>query len=78
MSKLEKISPALVALIQPAVEEVRRTVQYANAAGVSRTIYIHPLMLGSHHRHFKDGVLVEVVRKGKRLDVLAAGGRLVY
>ena len=69
------MSPALVSLIHPAVEEVKRTVQYSNAAGVSRTIYFHPLMLGSHHSHFKDGVLVEVVRKGKRQDVLAAGGR---
>jgi translation initiation factor 2-alpha kinase 4 len=75
ISRLEKLSPALVALIQPAVEEVKRTVQYANAAGVSRKIFLHPLMLGTHHSHFKDGVLVEVVRRGKRLDVLAAGGR---
>jgi translation initiation factor 2-alpha kinase 4 len=77
MSKLEKVSPALVTLIQPAVDEVKRTVQYANAAGVARTIYFHPLMLGSHHTHFKDGVLVEMVRRGKRQDVLAAGGRYV-
>ena len=77
ISKLEKVSPALVSLIQSAVEELKRTVQYANAAGVSRTIYFHPLMLGSQHNHFKDGVLVEVVRKGKRQDILAAGGRQV-
>lgn len=32
-------------------------------------------MLGSHHTHFKDGVLVEIVRRNKHTDVLAAGGR---
>jgi eukaryotic translation initiation factor 2-alpha kinase 4 len=77
VSRLEKISPALAALIQPAIEEVKQTIQYANTAGVSRTIFFHPLMLGNHHNHFKDGVLVEVVRKSKRTDVLAAGGRFV-
>lgn len=77
ISRLEKMSPALVTLIEPAVEEVKRTARYANAAGVSRAIYFHPLMLGSHHSHFKDGILVEVVRRGKRQDVLAAGGRSV-
>jgi hypothetical protein len=75
VSWLEKVSPALVALILPAVEEVKRTVQYANAVGVSGKIFFRPLMLGSHHSHLKDGVLVEVVRRGKRLDVLTAGGR---
>jgi len=75
MSRLEKVSPALVTLIQPAVGEVKQTVQYANAAGVIRTIFFHPIMLGSHHSHFKDGILVEVVRRNKRQDVLAAGGR---
>ena len=34
-------------------------------------------MLGAHHGRFKGGVLVEVVRRNKRMDVLAAGGRSV-
>lgn len=59
----------------PAVEEIKQTIQHAIYAGVLRPISFHPLMLGSHHTHFKGGVLVEVVRKNKRMDVLAAGGR---
>ncbi|KDQ25175.1 hypothetical protein PLEOSDRAFT_1066383 [Pleurotus ostreatus PC15] len=75
LAKIEKLSPQLFALIQPAVEQVKSTVQCAIATGVSRPIFFHPLMLGAHHTHFKNGVLVEVVRKSKRTDVLAAGGR---
>ncbi|KAF9457367.1 kinase-like domain-containing protein [Collybia nuda] len=75
VSRLEKTSPALVTLLQPAVDELKRTVQFANATGVNRPILFHPLMLGSHHGHFKDGILIEVVRRNKRMDILAAGGR---
>ncbi|KIJ97967.1 hypothetical protein K443DRAFT_104703 [Laccaria amethystina LaAM-08-1] len=75
LSRLEKVSPALLTLLQPAVDEVKATLQFALSAGVTRQIYFHPLMLGSHHTHFKDGIIVEVVRKNKHMDVLAAGGR---
>ena len=75
MSRLEKISPGLAALISPAISEISNTIQFAQSAGVTRPIYFHPLMLGTHHTHFKEGVLVEVVRRNKHADVLAAGGR---
>ncbi|TFK38831.1 hypothetical protein BDQ12DRAFT_605427 [Crucibulum laeve] len=75
LARLEKVSPMLVTLMQPAINEIKSTIQYAALAGVTRTIFFHPLMLGSHHAHFNDGVLVEVVRRNKRMDVLAAGGR---
>ncbi|GLB36853.1 putative anticodon binding domain of tRNAs [Lyophyllum shimeji] len=75
MSRLERISPSLLSLIGPYVQEVKKTVDLAKATKVSRPILFHPLMLGNHHVHFRDGVLVEVVRKNKRSDVLAAGGR---
>ncbi|KAJ7121645.1 hypothetical protein C8R44DRAFT_622641 [Mycena epipterygia] len=75
LTKLDKVSPSLTALLRPVVEEIKETIQYAVLTGVARPIYFHPLMLGNHHAHFKDGVLVEVVRKNKRTDVLAAGGR---
>jgi translation initiation factor 2-alpha kinase 4 len=75
VSRLEKISPGLAILISPAITEISNTIQFAQSAGVTRPIYFHPLMLGSHHTHFKDGVLVEVVRRNKHSDVLAAGGR---
>jgi len=75
LTKLDKVSPSLTTLLRPIAEEVKETIQYATLTGVARPISFHPLMLGNHHSHFKDGVLVEVVRKNKRMDVLAAGGR---
>ena len=75
MSHLEKISPGLVALVNPAMTEISNVIQFAQFAGVTRPVYFHPLMLGTHHTHFKNGVLVEVVRRNKHSDVLAAGGR---
>ncbi|KAJ7488435.1 kinase-like domain-containing protein [Mycena latifolia] len=75
LAKLDKVSPSLTTLLRPVVEEVKETIQYAILTGVARPISFHPLMLGNHHAHFKDGVLIEVVRKHRRMDVLAAGGR---
>ncbi|KAJ7874765.1 kinase-like domain-containing protein [Mycena olivaceomarginata] len=75
LTKLDKVSPSLTTLLRPIVEEVKETIQYATLTGVARPVLFYPLMLGNHHSNFKDGVLVEVVRKNKRMDVLAAGGR---
>ncbi|KAF8959858.1 kinase-like domain-containing protein [Flammula alnicola] len=75
VARLEKTSPTLVAILQATIQEVKDTIQFAHAAGVSRQIFFRPLMLGSHHTHFKGGVIVEVVRRNKHTDVLAAGGR---
>jgi translation initiation factor 2-alpha kinase 4 len=74
-AKLEKVSPTLLSLIFPAIEDIKKTIQYATTAGFTATIYFHPLMWGQHHAHFKEGVRIEVVRRTKRLDVLAAAGR---
>lgn len=75
LSRLEKISSPLATLIRPAIIEIQNTLQFATSAGVSRQIFFHPFMLGSHQSLFKDGVVFEVVRRNKRMDVLAAGGR---
>ncbi|KIK54868.1 hypothetical protein GYMLUDRAFT_206162 [Collybiopsis luxurians FD-317 M1] len=75
MARLEKISPALFEQMRSAVEEVKATVQHAVSAGVTQPIYFRPLMLGSYFTHFKSGVLVEVAKKSRRTDILAAGGR---
>ena len=75
LRRLEKGSPTIAALMHPAVKEIKSTIQYSQAANLKRQIFFHPLMLGSHHTHFKDGILVEVVKRHKHTDVLAAGGR---
>ena len=75
LARLEKGSPTLAASMQPAVKEIKSTIQYSQAANIKRPIFFRPLMLGSHHTHFKGGILVEVVRRHKHTDVLAAGGR---
>ncbi|KAG6864912.1 hypothetical protein C0991_006441 [Blastosporella zonata] len=73
--RAERLSPALVGLMEPYVTELKKTIEFAKATKVARSIMFHPLMFGAHHTHFKDGILVEVVRKNKHTDVLAAGGR---
>lgn len=78
ITKLDKVSPSLTNLLRPIVEEIKETIQYAVLTGVTRPISFRPLMLGNHHIHFKNGILVEVVRKNKRMDVLAVGGRYVF
>ncbi|KAG2338792.1 hypothetical protein BDR05DRAFT_984599 [Suillus weaverae] len=75
LSKLEKVSPTLVTVMKPAVEEIKQTIQFATSAGFSAQVFFHPLMWGAHHMHFKEGVRIEVVRRTRRLDVLAAAGR---
>jgi eukaryotic translation initiation factor 2-alpha kinase 4 len=75
LTRLDKVSHSTAALMQSACQEVRDTIKFAHAAGVGRQIFFHPLMLGSHHTHFKDGIIVEVVKRNKHTDILAAGGR---
>ncbi|KAG1772238.1 hypothetical protein EV702DRAFT_1201626 [Suillus placidus] len=75
LSKLEKVSPTLVTVMKPAVEEIKQTIQFATSAGFSAPVFFHPVMWGAHHMHFKEGVCIEVVRRTRRLDVLAAAGR---
>lgn len=75
IAQLEKTAPALVALMQPAIQELKDTISFAHSAGVSRPVLFRPLMLGSHNTHLKDGIIVEVVRRNKPTDILAAGGR---
>ncbi|KAJ3566582.1 hypothetical protein NP233_g6910 [Leucocoprinus birnbaumii] len=75
VSRLEKISSSLVTPIRPLIAEIQDTLRFAASAGALRPVYIQPLMLGSHQSMFKDGVIFEVVKKNKKMDVLAAGGR---
>ncbi|OCH91731.1 Serine/threonine-protein kinase [Obba rivulosa] len=75
LGRLEKISCTLLSALSFAVEEVRSTIQFARAFGVTRTIIFDPLMLSNRNPYFKDGVCFEVTRRNKRSDILAAGGR---
>lgn len=61
--------------LQPWIAEIQETLQLAGSAGASMPVYFHPLMLGSHQSLFKGGVVFEVVKKNKKLDILAASGR---
>jgi eukaryotic translation initiation factor 2-alpha kinase 4 len=60
--------------IRPYIDDLKKVIQYA-ALAVARPIYFHPLMIGAHNAYFKDGVCFDVVRRNKRNDILAAGGR---
>ena len=77
LAKLEKISPSLLSVIRPAVEEMKQSIQFATTAGFGGPIFFRPLMWATHHEHFNDGVRLEVVRRTRRQDVLAAAGRSV-
>lgn len=76
VARLEKASPALSASLSPYLDEIKQATRYVALAGVTRPIFLHPLMISSHNAYFKDGVCFEVVRRSKRSDILAAGGRL--
>ena len=73
--RLEKISSTLQESVNPYLEEIKQTIQYANLAGVTQPIFFRLFMVGSHHDHFSNGVQFEMVRRSRRFDVLAAGGR---
>ncbi|KAG6913078.1 hypothetical protein DXG01_009849 [Tephrocybe rancida] len=75
MFPVENLSPTLAGLMDPYIQELKTTVEFAKATRVARSILFHPLMLGSNHTHFKRGILIEVVRKSKQIDGLAVGGR---
>lgn len=75
ISRLEKISSSLVLQFRPYIEDMKTVVLYAYSAGATRPLLFHPLMVGSHNSYFKDGIIIEVARKSKRMDILAAGGR---
>ncbi|KIN99309.1 hypothetical protein M404DRAFT_155391 [Pisolithus tinctorius Marx 270] len=75
LAKLGKVAPSLMTMMKPAAEEIKECIRYASAAGFNEPIYFHPLMWGTHHMHFKEGFRLEVVRRTRRLDVLAAAGR---
>jgi len=77
LAKLERISPSLLTVMKPAVDEIKESIQFATSAGFNSPIYFRPLMWATHHAHFKDGLRLEVVRRTRRQDVLAAAGRSV-
>jgi eukaryotic translation initiation factor 2-alpha kinase 4 len=77
VARLEKASPTLSTLLSPALDEIKQAIQYVSLSEVRRPILLHPLMISSHNAYFKDGVCFEVVRRNKRGDILAAGGRSV-
>jgi len=76
--KVEKVSQQLAQKIRPFVDEVARMLEKLELFGIParQSIIFHPLALVFNSR-VTDGVCFEVVRPGKRADVLAAGGRYV-
>jgi eukaryotic translation initiation factor 2-alpha kinase 4 len=78
LSRLDRVSPALAKAIATPVEEIRTVMQYIAIAGVRSIVHFRPLMFGHHHgATFRNGVCFEAVKRNKRTDVLAIGGRLV-
>lgn len=76
--KVEKVSQQLAQKIRPFVDEVTQMLEKLELFGIParQSIIFHPLALVFNSR-IADGVCFEVVRPGRRADVLAAGGRYV-
>lgn len=72
--KVEKLSPSLAAAILPYVEEIKETMHFAVALGATRPIVFLPFML-HQDTFFTDGIYFEIVRRKRRSDVIASGGR---
>ncbi len=62
-------------LLEPYLKDIRYTIQFSQALGVVRPVRIDPLLLGHRNPYFANGVCFMAIRKNKRTDVLAAGGR---
>ena len=65
-------------IISQAVQEIKSTLHFAVATGVTRTIYFHPLFMLRNSSSFFEGLCFEVVRRQqpqRRPDILAMGGR---
>ncbi len=62
-------------LLDPYIQEIKSTLQFAQLSGVTRPVQVDPLFLGHRTSYFANGVCYMAVRKTKRTDVLAAGGR---
>ncbi|KAL6299472.1 kinase-like domain-containing protein [Sparassis latifolia] len=75
VGRMEKVSPSLVALLDPHVREIKTTIEFAIASGVTRPILFNPLMMSNRSSYFRDGVCFEVAKRNKQSDILAAGGR---
>lgn len=75
VERLEKTSPALLQLLDLCIKDIRDTLLFAEASDVVRPITIDPLLLENRSTYFSNGVCFMAVKKTKRSDVLAAGGR---
>ncbi|KAI0653862.1 Serine/threonine-protein kinase [Cubamyces menziesii] len=73
--RLSKYQPALYRALEEFIGDIKTTIQFAAASGVTRPLKINPLMLTNRSSYYSRGVCFEVVRKNKYSDVLATGGR---
>ncbi|KAI0635341.1 Serine/threonine-protein kinase [Trametes polyzona] len=73
--RLDRSYPQLRELVDEYIQDMKTTVQFAIASGVTRPMKVNPLMLQNRSSYYSDGVCFEVVRKNKYSDVLATGGR---
>jgi hypothetical protein len=76
MANVNRVSPTLHSTLSSFVDEIRQTIRYAKMIGVSRTIKFRPFM---DSKNFHDpGVWFQIVKRSKRAELIAAGGRSVF
>ena len=73
--RLKKQFPTLYDTFLPYLQEIKKVQELATLCGVTSQLLIRPLMLGKRHELYRNGICFEVVRRSKRSDILATGGR---
>ncbi|KAG8905299.1 hypothetical protein FRB99_000272 [Tulasnella sp. 403] len=73
IERLEKIGGPS-ARVRAAVDDVLRTISYAQVMGVHRPIIFRPFIM-LDQPHFKDGVMFEVCSHKQKSEAIARGGR---
>ncbi|KAI0300075.1 hypothetical protein B0F90DRAFT_1817684 [Multifurca ochricompacta] len=49
VARMEKVSPPLVTIMVPALDEIKKAIQFTTLAGVVMPVFFHPLMISGHN-----------------------------
>lgn len=70
----QKLDKSILSEAEGPIREIRETMSFANALGLSYPLVLRPLMVGPTSL-FSHGIYFEISRRTKRSDTLAQGGR---
>lgn len=73
-TRLIGLFPGARSRLQQAFDEIQQVIRYTKALGVSRAILLRPTIQRRAEAH-RGGIMFECVRRDKRRDIIALGGR---